>query len=121
MDRVLKSGENWRIGWNPQAPVYQGLVGSDDWAIELTAAELDDFCRLLIQLNETMANLASELMEEEKIAIEVESDLIWLEAQGYPQAYELRLIIQQNRCCEGNWPPSVVKELVQASQNLKNF
>ncbi len=121
MNRVLKSGENWRIGWNPDATIYQGLVGSDAWAIELTEAELDDFCRLLCQLAETMANIAAELMEEEKIALELESEAVWLEAQGYPQSYSLRLIIQQNRCCEGNWPPTAVKELVQAAQNLKNF
>jgi hypothetical protein len=121
MTRVLKSGANWRIGWNPEPSIYQGLVGSDIWAIELTEAELDDFCRLLTQLAETMASMAEELMAEEKISCEVESNLIWLEAEGYPQEYSLRLIVQQNRCCEGNWSASAVRELVQAAQNLKNF
>ena len=47
MQRVLKSGKGWRIGWNPTAIEFKGLVGTDNWAIELTEAELNDFCRLL--------------------------------------------------------------------------
>ena len=55
MQKVLKSGAGWRVGWN-LASAYQGLVGGDDWAFELTAAELADFCRLLGQL---VANMRS--------------------------------------------------------------
>jgi hypothetical protein len=121
MNRVLKSGVGWRLGWNPDAEVYKGLVGGDDWAIELTEAELDDFCRLLNQVAETMAFMQSELMDEEKIACEVQSDLLWLEAEGYPDCYSIRLIVQQNRCCEGNWPSNAVKKLIQVSRNLKSF
>ncbi len=121
MTRVLKKGKDWRIGWNPTKSLYKGLVGSDSWAIELTEAELNDFCRLLSQLAETMSNMAIELMDEEKIVCEMESDLIWLEVEGYPHAYSLHLIVQTNRCCEGIWTPSAVKELIQGVQNFKNF
>ncbi|MFM6050382.1 MAG: DUF1818 family protein, partial [Sphaerospermopsis kisseleviana] len=50
MQKVIKSGTGWRIGWNPDAPEFKGLVGTDNWAVELTKVELDDFCRLLNQL-----------------------------------------------------------------------
>jgi len=43
MERVVKSGAGWRIGWNPNAAEFKGLVGTDDWAIELTETELNDF------------------------------------------------------------------------------
>ena len=66
MERVIKSGTGWRIGWNPDAPEFKGLVGTQDWAIELTEAELNEFCRLFNQLADTMKHLATELMEEEK-------------------------------------------------------
>lgn len=121
MDKVLKEGTGWRIGWNPSADLYQGLVGSEDWAIELTAAELQDFCRLLTQLAQTMAQMTQELMAEEKIACEAESDLLWLEVEGYPHAYSLRLILNQGRRCEGNWSTNAVPELVQAVASLKFF
>lgn len=121
MERVIKSGLGWRIGWNPTAPEFQGLVGTDDWALELTQAELNDFCRLLGQLADTMSQIASELMDEEKIACEAESDLLWMEVEGYAHAYGLRLILKTGRCAEGQWNDSAVPSLLQASVMLKVF
>lgn len=119
--RLLKQGAGWRIGWNPEAEIYKGLVGGNDWAIELTEAELNDFCRLLEQLIQTMQGMKEELMDEERIACEAESDRIWMEVEGYPHAYSLRLILNQGRGCEGNWSKEAVPELVQAAQMLKVF
>jgi hypothetical protein len=119
--RLLKQGTGWRLGWNPEAEIYKGLVGGDNWAIELTEAELDDFCRLLEQLAQTMQSMQVELMEEERIACEAESDRLWIEVEGYPHAYSLRLILNQGRCCEGNWSEEAVPELRQAAQRLKVF
>ncbi|YAI81283.1 MAG: DUF1818 family protein [cyanobacterium endosymbiont of Rhopalodia sterrenbergii] len=113
-DRLLKKGIGWRIGWNPNAVIYQGLIGGTDWAIELTEAEFNDFCRLFKKLAKTMEMMSQELMDAEKIACEAESDLLWLEVEGYPHAYSLRLILNQGRCCEGNWSEEMVRELFQA-------
>jgi hypothetical protein len=121
MERVLKTGTNWRIGWNPSAPKFKGLVGTDDWAIELTQAELDDFCRLFAQLALTMQQLAGELMDEEKIAMEAQSDLIWMEVEGYPHAYSLRFILNCERGAEGGFDAAAVAELLQAANTLKVF
>lgn len=121
MERLIKSGSGWRIGWNPNAPEFKGLVGGDDWAFELTEAELNDFCRLLGQLGESMSEIKSELMDEEKIACEAQSDLLWMEVEGYPHAYSLRLILNTGRRGEGSWAASAVPGLVQAAQMLKVF
>ncbi len=121
MNRIIKSGPGWRLGWHPEAPEFPGLVGGDDWAIELTAPELDDFCRLLVQLATTISQISSELMEEEKIACEAESDLVWLEVEGDPSAYHLHLIVNKGRRVEVTWPSIVVPELIQAIQLLKVF
>ncbi|KYC37921.1 hypothetical protein WA1_05340 [Scytonema hofmannii PCC 7110] len=121
MQRVLKSGLGWRIGWNPTAPEFKGLVGTDDWAIELTEAELNDFCRLLAQLADSMQQIATELMDEEKIACEAESDLMWMEVEGYPHAYSLRLILSTGRSVEGKWDASAVPGLLQATGMLEVF
>ncbi|MGF1482065.1 MAG: DUF1818 family protein [Cyanophyceae cyanobacterium] len=121
MERLMKSGPGWRIGWKPDAELYSGLVGSDEWAIELTAPELSDFCRLLAQLAETMQQLSAELMDEEKIACEAESELVWLEVAGYPHSYSLRLILNHGRRCEGNWSEAAVPPLAQAAQTLRVF
>lgn len=121
MARQLKSGTGWRLGWDADAPQFKALVGSDEWSIELTEAELEDFCRLLVQLDKTMAEMAQELMAEERICLEVESDLVWLEAEGFPQAYALYLIVLTGRGAEGTWSAQAVSALVQAVQMLKVF
>lgn len=120
-ERLLKSGPGWRIGWNPAATEFKGLVGSDDWALELTEPELDDFCRLLPQLVEAIAQIQDELMDEEAIACEVESDRLWLQAEGYPAAYSLHLMLQTGRRGEGRWQAPAVPALLQAIQALKGF
>jgi hypothetical protein len=121
MERIVKSGEGWRIGWNPNASKYRGLAGGDRWAIELTEAELNDFCRLLEQLSQTMSQMATELMDVEKIACEAETDLVWMEVAGYPHTYSLRFILNTGRGAEGAWPESAVPDLIQAARVLRVF
>ncbi|MFM7427323.1 MAG: DUF1818 family protein [Elainella sp.] len=118
--RQVKSGAGWRLGWNPEAP-FQGLVGSETWAVELTEAELEDFCRLALQLAATMQTMQAELMDQERISCEAETDLVWLEAEGFPQSYGLRLMLLTDRRAEGEWAAAAVPELLQAVQVLKVF
>jgi len=119
--RFIKQGPGWRIGWNEESVIYKGLVGSDDWAIELTETEFRDFCRMVLQLGETMEVMQAELMAEETITCELQSDLIWLEVVGFPSAYSLRLLVEQGRRCEGNWQESAVKAMTAAIQVFNGF
>jgi Domain of unknown function (DUF1818) len=112
--RVVRSGAGWRIGWHPAAPEFPALVGTDDWAIELTAAEWADFVRLTQQLAATMTAMQAELMDEESIALEAESAALWLAVTGFPSAYELRLILQSGRRAEAAWAVMAVPGLVAA-------
>lgn len=121
MERLVKSGVGWRIGWNTHAREFKGLVGTDNWCVELTELELNEFCRLLTQLANTMAQLATELMPEEKIACEAESDVMWMEVEGYPHTYGLRFILNTGRCVEGEWHSEAVPQLLQAVSMLKVF
>ncbi len=118
---MLKKGNGWRIGWRENADIYKGLIGADDWAIELTTEEMQDFCRLIMQLAENMEQMQEYLMEEEKISCEVESELMWLGAEGYWHNYSLRVIINQNRSCEGNWTALAVTEIIKACESLNFF
>lgn len=119
--KVIKSGPGWRIGWNPEGGKFTGLVGTDDWAIELTQAELDDFCRLLSQLSKSVEAIACELMDEEKIACEAETNRLWMEVSGYPNACDLRIVLHGDRRAEAYWSESVVPDLWQAVQSLQVF
>ncbi|MDA0266264.1 MAG: DUF1818 family protein [Cyanobacteria bacterium] len=118
MGRYLKAGKGWRLGWNPDAPLFKGLIGGDDWAIEMTATEFQDFCRLAPQLAETMATMAADLMDAERLTCEAESETLWLEVEGYPHAFELRVLLLTGRQAEGGWPATVVSELLQALPGL---
>jgi len=119
--RVVKSGAGWQIGFDPDAREFKGLVGADDWAIELTQTELEDFCRLSVQLSTTMSQIASELMDEEAIACEAESNSIWMEVEGYPHAYSLRLMLNTGRRVEVSWTADAVPDLIRAAQMLFVF
>jgi Domain of unknown function (DUF1818) len=118
MARIIKSGTGWRIGWDPEAAVFQGLVGTDDWSIELTQAEFDAFCRLASQLAATMDSMQAELMDEEAIALEAESGLLWLEVAGFPSAYGLRLMLSSGRRAEAAWAAAAVPGLLAAIREL---
>lgn len=116
--RQLKQGDGWRIGWSPNADVFKGLVGANVWSLELTASEFKDFCRLALQLSDTMAAMADELMDEERISCEAESESVWLEVEGFPHAYTLHLMLLGGRRGEGLWADSVVPKLLQALQEI---
>ena len=112
MERILKHGAGWRLGWNPIAENFKGLVGTEEWSLELTEAEFSDFCRLAAQLARTMVQMSQELMPEEAIVCEAETDRLWLEVSGYPHAYSLHLILLTGRRGEGCWIAAAVPELM---------
>jgi Domain of unknown function (DUF1818) len=121
MGKVLKQGAGWRIGWNSAAHDFKALVGTDDWAVELTTEEFEDFCRLLFQLIATVDQMAEELVPEEAIACEVSSDRLWMEVRGNPQSYDLHLILLTGRQVEAHWPANVIPSLIDAAQVLQSF
>jgi hypothetical protein len=110
----IRSGEGWRLGWNPTAEQFCGLVGGDRWAIEMTAAEFADFCRVAQQLGHTMTTMAEQLMEAENLVCEQETETIWMAAEGFPDSFSLRFILLSGRRGEGEWPPTAVISLLDA-------
>lgn len=114
MIRHLKEGNGWRLGWNPAAEVYCGLVAGDRWSVEMTAAEFADFCRCARQLQNTMQDMAAQLMDEERLSCEQETEHLWMEAEGFARAYELRFILRSGRRAEGGWLAAQTKELIAA-------
>ena len=114
MIRQLKSGAGWRLGWDPNAEDFCGLVAGQQWAIELTATELHDFCRCARQLDSAMQAMAIELMAEETLSCEQETTSIWLSAEGFPTDYSLRFILLSGRRGEGEWSPEATREIVLA-------
>lgn len=119
--KQLKEGKGWRLGWQSTATAYSGLVGTNDWAVELTTSEFSDFRRLLAQLIEVCQQMSDELMDVETLTCEASSDLIWLEISGYPQQFALSFILLRDRRVEGHWPASSTAELVGVIQTIEVF
>ncbi len=111
--KVLE-GKGWRIGWDPSADSFCGLLAGQSWALELTAKEFKDFCRLARELDSTMSAMTEQLMDEERLACEQETETIWLEAEGFPSRYSLHFILLTGRKCEGEWPAEAVPQLITA-------
>jgi len=118
LPRRLLRGDGWRIGFRSDVDIYKGLVGADSWAIELTEKEFRDFCKLTIQLAETMQVMASELSDGEKICCTLETEDICLEVNGYPDAFSLHFQLLVGRKSEGLWDESAVSSLVEAIASL---
>jgi hypothetical protein len=118
---VIKQGLQWRVGWKPEASTYPALLGGADWAIELTAPELQEFQNLLQHLIHSLEQIAPELMDEEKITCEAEGRLLWMEVQGYPHSFSLHFILNTGRRAEGSWPATVTPEVIQALNTLEGF
>jgi hypothetical protein len=109
------------VGWDPDAGSFQALLGADDWAIELTQAEFDDFCRFALQLSDTMEQMRANLMDEEAIACEASCDRLWMEVRGYPEAYQLSFILLTGRRGEGHWSVEATKEVLRVIQMVQVF
>lgn len=86
--------------------------------MELTGAELADFCRLVQELAQTMAEMETLVMAEERLSLEADSDRLYLEAEGWPQSYDLSLILHQGRRAEGFWAAAAVPDLLKAVRHL---
>ncbi|MGC1216025.1 MAG: DUF1818 family protein [Phormidesmis sp.] len=114
MTRQVRSGEGWRLGWDPHAEQFRGMVAGKDWALELTAIEFKDFCRVAKQLSIAMESMSEQLMDEERLSCEQETEVIWLEAEGLPADYSLRFILLTGRRGEGEWPALAASALIEA-------
>lgn len=109
------------MGWNPNAATFKALVGAEDWSVELTQAEFNDFVRMLRQLTEALEVASTELMDEEAIAIDQETELIWMQLNGFPHEFSLSFMLLTGRRAEGHWNTSATQKFIQAIQTIQLF
>jgi hypothetical protein len=116
--KYLLSGEGWRLGHSPDAEIFVGLVGAENWAIELNSQEFQDFCRLSLQLTETMAAMQSELSEAETLTCSAQTDDIHIEASGLGNHFTIHLQLLNGRRGEGIWSNQAIAELLEAVNQI---
>ncbi|NEQ48518.1 MAG: DUF1818 family protein [Leptolyngbya sp. SIO3F4] len=121
MTKMLREGTGWRLGWDNKRGNFKALVGGENWAIELTQDEFEDLRRLAQQLASTMAAIANELMPDEQIICEHETEHLWMEAEGFHHSYSLRFILINGRGGEGAWPAKIVPEVLRSLELINVF
>lgn len=111
-----REGQGWRLAWDPQREPFPLLIGGEDWASELTAAEGQALWRALTCVSAQHRDLVDTLMEEETITLEFTSPLssalkgaageLWLALEGDRRDWSLRFVLQPapgQRGLEGFW------------------
>jgi hypothetical protein len=132
-EKHLLTGQGWRLGYAlsfhaQQAPQdsfqnlgYLGLVGGDNWALELSDLEFQEFCRLTLQLQSAMSSMVAELSDQESLSCKAQSDRLTIQVSGFPNAFNLYFCLTchlTGRKAEGSWTDEVVTELLQAIQEI---
>ncbi|MEB3361862.1 MAG: DUF1818 family protein [Synechococcaceae cyanobacterium] len=122
----VQEGKGWRLAHQATRRPFSVLIGGEGWAGELRPEEaqaLIDGVRRLCQQREA---LASALMAEEALCLEIELDLapgsLWMELDGDPQGWSLRFVLTPadgSRAFEGCWPAAAAMPLMAALEQLR--
>jgi Domain of unknown function (DUF1818) len=121
IEKHLLTGIGWRIGWSPESNCFEGLVGGDFWAIELSAKELKDFCTLCFQLEKTIADLATELSDQESCQCSSQIENLSLEINGFPDHFSLYfcgVCERSQRRFEGSWAAESTLDFLAAMKQI---
>lgn len=104
------------------------LIGADDWAAELTWAELAHMRRAVIVLQQQLVACQDWLMPEETLELEHEQadGGLWMQLSGTPTCWSLRFVLSpaesaavaRDRGIEGAWSTAASGALAAALQGL---
>jgi hypothetical protein len=116
----VQEGEGWRWLVDPARHPFSVLIGGQGWASELTAEEALRLGQGLLQLVQEHRALASQLMPEEAISLELERGPVWIALEGDRHAWTLRFVLTPGaggRAIEGSWLSGASAALVAALGN----
>jgi hypothetical protein len=122
-----REGEGWRLAWDGQRHPFAMLIGGENWASELTAAEGQALFRAMEALRDQHSALVGSLMEEETICLEFQTCTeerggeLWVALEGDRQDWMLRFVLQPGpgqRGLEGGWSRHAAAGFLQAYSNL---
>ncbi len=118
MPKYLQDGKGWRFGYFPEADFFVGLVGAENWSIELNKSEFQDFCRLALELSATMMAMQAELSDEENLSCSAQTNEIYMEAAGFPDDFAMHLRLLNGRQAEGIWKIGENTDFLQAIKQI---
>lgn len=128
----IGEGPGWRLQTDPSRPHFPALIGTEHWAVELSAAELGAIRRAILSLRQQWLALRSSLMPEEQLDLEVDLLLepgpgadhpgnLHVALQGDAAAWSLRFVLTPAPGCrgvEGGWSAPAASLLAAALEGL---
>ncbi len=125
----VREGKGWRLEHDPARHPFVVLIGGGlaegAWAAEMTAEEAEGLSSAVRRLLEQHASLAPSLMEEEAIALELETPcaegILWVGLEGDRQRWSLRFMLSPSaavRAIEGGWDRGASAALAAALATL---
>jgi Domain of unknown function (DUF1818) len=125
-------GPGWRLQAEPSRPLFPALIGTDTWAIELSACELGALRRAVVTLRQQWQELRPTLMPEEQLDLEVDLTLeqgtsdghsgsLHVALSGDCLSWTLRFVLNPapgSRAVEGSWSAAASPLLAAALEGL---
>ena len=119
---IKKEGPGWRIIRDLSRDNFSTLIGGETWAIELNQSEWKNLVNVVIDLSDQYKNIKDQLMGDEDITLELESDPWLAILKGDQKGWKLKLILDSkdslNRGAEIFWPRNVTFNLVNAMRTM---
>ena len=119
---IKKEGRGWRIIRDSARGNFSTLIGGESWAIELTQSEWESLVKVVIDLSNQYHNIKDQLMGEENITLELESNPWLAILKGDQYGWTLKLILDStdsfNRGAEVSWPRDVTVLVTNAMRTM---
>jgi len=120
---VIKTeGPGWRIIRDSSRDNFSTLIGGESWAIELNQSEWETLVKVVIDLSNQYKEIKDQLMGDEDITLEMESNPWLAILKGDQHGWNLKLILDSsnslNRGAEVSWPRNVTFPLVNAMRKM---
>ena len=119
---IKKEGTGWRIIQDLSRDNFSTLIGGESWAIELNQYEWENLVKVVIDLSDQYKDIKDQLMGDEDITLELESNSWLAILKGDQYGWSLKLILDSNdslnRGAEVSWPRNVTFHLVNAMRTM---
>ena len=115
---IKEEGSGWRIIRDSSRDNFSTLIGGESWAIELNQYEWENLVKVVIDLSDQYKKTKDQLMDEEDITLEMESNPWLAILKGDKNGWQLKLILDPrdslSRSAEFSWPRNVTSNLLNA-------
>ena len=119
---LKKEGPGWRIISDSSRENFSTLIGGESWAIELNQYEYEKLIKVVIDVSDQYNDIKDQLMGEEDITLELESDPWLAILKGDKNGWKLKLILDSsdslNRGAEVSWPRNVTTNVASAMRTM---